>query len=154
MSGHHGVVRVIRNSCIYRFNSHLLDKHVQLRVKTSKRFKHLPITALEVICRPPITHWSFSAHAERLKSENIIIQSINQSQLSGKYVPFNSQSLFSFVGKLIFSRCTSCNLLHTESFLLPCISIHSNLSSKTGKKTYLSLWRMLSGHYSSTCHCF
>lgn len=76
-------VRAIKNSNIHRFISRLLDKHVRLRVKTSKTLQTSANHSFrEVIRRPPIARWSFSvlkANAERLKSENIIIQSINQS---------------------------------------------------------------------------
>lgn len=48
------VVRAIRNPSPMR--SQIQASSPRRRVKTSERFEHLPITALGVIGRPPITH--------------------------------------------------------------------------------------------------
>lgn len=76
----------------------------------------------EVIRRPPVPRWSFSvlrAHAERLKSENIIVRSISQSHfILREHAPFNSQSAIFLCGKTHLLTRVIFGALNLDSALL------------------------------------
>ncbi len=139
MSGYYNVVRD--------------DKKLQ---KSQTRFSHSWQTLLRkcqntsntrqlqlhgVIHRPTIACWSFSvlkAHTERLKSENVIIRSINQSC----FIIENMLCSTTFVGKLILSRCASRHLFAhwIVSALQHLLSLLTPTCRQKQRKNIICLW--------------